>query len=77
MNTELLSIINTVCDNADLEKRDDIKRETHLRDDIGFDSINLAELTVRIEEKFGLDVFEDSIVTTVGEILDKLSDKNE
>jgi len=39
------------------------------------DSLDLAELTVRLEEEFGVDVFEDGIVETVEEILTKLSKK--
>jgi acyl carrier protein len=41
-------------------------------EDLGFESLDLAELTVRIEEKFGVDVFADGLVTTVGEVMQKL-----
>lgn len=47
----------------------------HLRNDIGFDSLDLAELTVRIEAECDIDIFEDGIVNTVGEILEKLESK--
>ena len=50
----------------------EITAATSLRDDLHFDSFDLAELTVRIEAEFGIDVFEDGIVYTVGEILQKL-----
>lgn len=46
---------------------------SHLRDDLGMDSFNLAELTVYIEEEFDIDIFEDGIVNTVAEIYAKLS----
>ena len=39
-----------------------------LREDIGFDSMDLAELTVRIEERFGVDVFAEGVVRTWGEV---------
>ncbi|BET69360.1 phosphopantetheine-binding protein [Opitutales bacterium ASA1] len=39
-----------------------------LREDLGFDSMDLAELTVRIEERFGVDVFAEGVVRTVGEV---------
>jgi acyl carrier protein len=32
----------------------------------------LAELTVRIEDSFGIDIFENGVVATVGEVYDKL-----
>ena len=44
-----------------------------LTDDLGFDSLMLAELTVHIEEKFDVDIFETGIVNTIEEILKKLS----
>ena len=44
-----------------------------LREDIGFDSLDLAELTVRIEEAFEVDVFADGLVSTIGEIEAKLA----
>jgi len=50
-----------------------ISENTQLRKDLGFDSLDLAELTVRIEAVFKVDIFEDGIVNTVGEILVKIS----
>lgn len=52
-----------------------ITPKSHLRNDIGFDSLDLAELTVRIEAEYDKDIFEDGIVGTVGEILVKLKAK--
>jgi acyl carrier protein len=42
--------------------------ETNLVNDLGFDSLDLAELTVLIEEEYGVDIFEHKIIRTVGEI---------
>jgi acyl carrier protein len=75
MEEKLLNIINTVCENADVDKISDLKPEIHLRNDLQLDSLDLAELTVRIEEQFDIDIFEDSIVSTVGEIIEKLNNK--
>lgn len=47
-----------------------ISESTPLRDDLHFDSFAPAELTVKIEAQFGVDVFEDSIVYTVGDVGD-------
>ena len=44
-----------------------------LRDQIGFTSFDLAELTVRIEDEFDIDIFEDGLITTIGEIYAKLN----
>ncbi len=46
--------------------------ETRLREDLGFDSLDLAEFTVRIEEKCGLDVFAAGVVHTWGEIVTRV-----
>lgn len=72
MNEKLISIFNIVREGAGLEALNVIDDRMDLRDDIGFDSFNLAELTVHVEEEFGVDIFEDGIVNTVGEIKAKL-----
>jgi acyl carrier protein len=50
-----------------------IDNSTTLKNDLGLDSLSLAELTVYIEDEFGVDIFEDGIVETVGEIYEKLN----
>lgn len=66
-------IINTVLENRGKKRIENISELSNLRSDIGFDSLDLAELTVRIEAEFDVDIFEDGIVTTVGEILNKIN----
>ena len=50
----------------------EIKDNDNLRESIGFTSFDLAELTVRIEDEFNVDIFEDGIISTIGEIYEKL-----
>ena len=69
---QLLSIINTVLENRGKEKLSNINENSSLKNDCGLDSLDLAELTVRIDAEYDVDIFEDGIVTTVGEILEKL-----
>lgn len=69
----LLEIINLIRGNKELEPLEAIFPEQNLMDDLEFDSLDLAELTVRCEKEFGIDIFEDGIVTTVQEALDKLN----
>lgn len=45
--------------------------EVSLRE-IGLDSLDLAELTVKIEYKFGVDVFENGLINSFGELYKKL-----
>lgn len=73
---KLLEIINTVLDNRDKPLINDISKSSDLRNDLTFDSLDLAELTVRIEAEFDVDIFEDGIVTSVGEIINKINLNN-
>jgi acyl carrier protein len=76
MATELIEIVNTVRANKGRPALPELRSEHKLRDDCGLDSLDLAELTVRIEEKWGIDVFADGVVRTVAEIEEKLARKN-
>jgi acyl carrier protein len=70
----LLSVINTVRKNKGLKELESITPENTLMGDLGFDSLDLAEFTVRCEAEFGIDIFEDNIVTTIKEVLSKLNE---
>lgn len=54
----------------------ELNESTRLREDLGLDSFNLAELTVHIEEEFGVDIFRDGLVNTLGEVFNKLEGKS-
>ena len=69
----LLEIINTVLENRGKTRVETISGDSHLRNNLGMDSLDLAELTVRIEVEYEVDIFEDGIVETIGDILKKLS----
>jgi len=73
MNDKLLEIVNEVRINKALPSLPSLKPTDRLREDFGFESLDLAELTVRIEEAFGVDVFADGLVNTAGEIHDKIT----
>jgi acyl carrier protein len=69
MKELLLLKINEVLEGKSMPILTDINSDTILRDGLGLDSFDLAELTVRIEEETDIDIFSNGIVTTVGEIL--------
>ncbi len=73
MEDKIFEIINTVLTNRNKETISSISPEMHLGEDIGLDSLDLAELTVRIEAEYDIDIFEDGIVSTVQEVIEKLS----
>jgi len=72
MREKLLDIINSIKRNKFEDQFLELKPEQQLREDLNFDSFDLAELTVKIEEEFGVDIFEDGLVNSIHEIYAKL-----
>lgn len=70
---KLLDIINIILKNRGKPTQKQISVDTDLRTDLGFDSLDLAELTARIEAEFDVDIFEDGIVFKISDILEKIS----
>ena len=70
----ILKIINIVLDNRDKLGISEISKSSHLRNDCGLDSLDLAELTVRIESEYDVDIFENGHVETVGDIMNKINE---
>lgn len=72
---KITDIINNILLGREKKEIENLKPNMHLRNDIGLDSLDLAELTVRIEFEFGVDVFEDGIVNYFDELLEKINNK--
>ena len=72
--SHITSLLNTLRENKGLEPVVAITSATHLRTELGLDSLDLAELTVRLEKETGVDVFAEGIVGTVGEVLERLGE---
>lgn len=72
MKEKVLSIINEIRIAKELNKIDTLSENDNLRNDLGLTSFDLAELTVKIEDEFDIDIFEDGLISTVGEIYAKL-----
>lgn len=73
MEQKVLSIVNSIRVAKELAPVAELHTYDMLRDDLGLTSFDLAELTVNIEDEFDIDIFEDGLVNTVGEIYAKLS----
>ncbi len=71
--SSILSVIDTVYKSTHHKLLHEIVLETKLREDLDFDSLDLAELSIRLEEKFGSNVFHGKLPTTVGEIANRLT----
>ncbi len=69
---KLNKIIALMLQNKGTDDNIKLTDTTDLRSDLGFDSLDLAELTVRIEKDFGIDIYAEGIVTNIAEIKTKL-----
>ena len=74
METKVLEIINDIRASKNMDAVEILNEVDNLRNDLGLTSFDLAELTVRIEDEFDIDIFEDGLVNTVGEIYAKLQE---
>jgi acyl carrier protein len=72
MKQKILEIINEIRAAKEMAPVETISEENKLREDLNLTSFDLAELTVKIEDEFDIDIFEDGLVSTVGEIFAKL-----
>ena len=73
MLNEIKNMINDILLSESRPLIDDLKPNLSLRDDIGLDSLDLARLTVQIEDKYGVDIFKDEIVDKVEQIIQKIN----
>lgn len=72
MNHKILEIINEILDMKDAEVLQHLDSKLSLREDLNFDSFDLALLTAKVEDLFDVDIFEDGVIDTIDEILKKL-----
>jgi len=71
----VLKAVNEVRANLNLPALESLSDETHLRADLQMDSLDLAELAVRIEDVTGTDIFASGLVSTVAEVRSRLQEK--
>lgn len=74
MEDKIKRISKMVEDISDVELHQDTDTDYSLTNDYGLDSFDLAELTVRIEDEYGVDVFEDGSVDSISEIVEKIKE---
>ncbi|NLT96387.1 MAG: acyl carrier protein [Clostridia bacterium] len=75
MKEQLKEIINEILEKKEGNLIETLDEDLSLRKDLGFDSLDLAELTVVIQDKFGVDIFEEDIVDKVSEIVEIIQKK--
>ena len=72
----VFSVVETTVRNMDVIQRVNIPElslQASLKQDLGLDSLSLAELSVRLENEFGVDVYEENTPETVADIIKILS----
>lgn len=72
MENKLIEILNILLLNKNLPLIDFLNLDADLRNDLGFDSFDLAELTVRIEDEFGVDIFQNGLINKIGQITEQI-----
>ena len=73
IETRVIEIIkNLIIENEIEISVDNINKSTSLTNDLGLDSFNLAQLTVEIESEFGIDIFENGVISSVDDIFKQL-----
>jgi acyl carrier protein len=73
MENRIIEIVKATAEDSNIELlSENITKESHLKDDVGLDSFSLALLTVKIEDEFGVDVFENMFPQTISDIIDIL-----
>jgi acyl carrier protein len=73
MENKILRILNTVLENRGKKKLQEFHSVLDLRKDLDLDSLDLAELTVRLESEFEIDIFENGNTNTLQEVFEKLT----
>jgi acyl carrier protein len=74
MKKSLKEIINEIQKENGVELSITLNDNDDLINDIGLDSLDLAQLTVMVEDIYGIDVFENKIVRKVYEIKELISE---
>lgn len=70
MESILFQVLNEITSRKGAAERETYDERLTLREDLCMDSFDLAELTVKLEDQTGIDIFENNLnVVTVGDVL--------
>jgi acyl carrier protein len=74
MKKSLKEIINEIQEENNIKITDTLNDNDDLINDIGLDSLDLAQLTVIIEDIYGVDIFEKKIIRKIHEIKELINE---
>lgn len=72
MNQEILSVVKTAIIKVDENVRlKDIREDSSLRDDLGFDSLDVVSLIMEVEHKYNITIADDEseTIATVSDLV--------
>lgn len=69
MNEKLIDIINEILENDNRKTISNLNNDMSLRKDLEFDSLDLAVFTVKVEDEYGIDIFENGNIDSISEVL--------
>lgn len=75
MENSLLNIVNTLLSTIGVDEIPTLDPNLNLREDLEIDSITYADLVVRIENEFSIDINEAGRAETIGDVLDRVLEK--
>lgn len=70
---EIAKIINDIREKNGLDPILNIQKNDDLQSILGLTSMDLAELTAIIEDKYDIDIFENGFVRTIDDILKQIN----
>jgi len=70
----LVSVLHRVRESKGLGEAPLILPISDLRRDLGLDSLDLAELAVRVQDHYGVDVFAAGVIRTWGELIQRVEE---
>jgi acyl carrier protein len=73
MKKTLIQLINEVLEQSGKSPIQSYILTDDLRADLGMDSVDLALLTVLIEDEYGIDIFETGLISKISDIREKLN----
>ncbi len=67
-------VVNIIAERLGVDK-DQVKPETDIANDLGADSLDIAEMMILFEEEFDIDIVEEEAqnITTVGQVIDHIN----
>lgn len=73
MNQKLLDVLNATLEDIGSDTIKSLDPNLNLQDDLDLDSISKLEFVVKIKSEFGVDIQEDGVVETLGEVMEILN----